>query len=137
MPATPWDEIRGYNCVKCGGPAMHFYGNAPICCECHAGPGSGLISREEAERENPEPRIRNAKPMRYPGAPEKTPVKSIGSIGSLWAILRVEQPIPGIGVRLAPLSPVFRHPACSWPSQGDTISLLSASDAARDCARRP
>ena len=66
-----------------------------------------------------------------------TPVKSIGSIGSLWAILSVEQPIPGIGVRLAPLSPVFRHPARGWPSQGDTISLLSASDAARDCARRP
>jgi len=70
MPATPWNEIRGYNCVECGGPATHFYGNVPICCECHAGPGSGLISREEAERENPEPRIRNAKPMRYPGAPE-------------------------------------------------------------------
>jgi len=51
--------------------------------------------------------------------------------------LGVEQPIPGIGVRLAPLSPVFRHPARGWPSQGDTISLLSASDAARDCARRP
>jgi hypothetical protein len=65
------------------------------------------------------------------------PVKSIGSIGSLWVILSVEQPIPGIGVRLAPLSPVFRYPARGWPSQGDTISLLSASDAARDCARRP
>ena len=65
MPATPWEEIRGYNCVECGGPATHCYGNAPLCCKCHAGPGSGLISREEAERENPEPRIRNAKPMRY------------------------------------------------------------------------
>lgn len=59
MPATPWDEIRGYNCVDCGGAATHFYGTDPICCDCHAGPDAGLISREDAERKNPPPRTKN------------------------------------------------------------------------------
>lgn len=66
MPATPWDEIRGYNCGDCGGPATHFYGDFPICCDCHAGPGQGLIPRAQAEVENPEPRLKNPKPPKMP-----------------------------------------------------------------------
>jgi hypothetical protein len=32
-----WDEIVGYTCLYCGKWATHFYGNVPICCECHIG----------------------------------------------------------------------------------------------------
>jgi hypothetical protein len=46
--------------------------------------------------------------------------------------LGVEQPIPGIGVRLAPLSPVFRHPGIyarrdSLPSIAYSEELISAT----------
>jgi hypothetical protein len=62
MPVTTWDEIRGYNCVGCGHAATHFYGNAPLCCDCHTDGAGGLVSREEAERENPAPRTKNMVP---------------------------------------------------------------------------
>jgi hypothetical protein len=51
--------------------------------------------------------------------------------------LAVEQPVPRISVSFSPLQQVFRHPARGWPSQGDTISLISVYDAARGCAGRP
>jgi hypothetical protein len=50
MPATPWDEIRGHRCDLCQRWATHFYGAMALCCECHAGPGQGLVSQEEAAR---------------------------------------------------------------------------------------
>ena len=59
MPVTLWDEIVGYNCEACGGPATHWYGAKPICCDCHAGPGMGIVTREGAERYNPAPRTKN------------------------------------------------------------------------------
>jgi hypothetical protein len=53
------------------------------------------------------------------------------------ASLGVEQPVPRISVSFSPLPQVFRHPARGWPSQGDTISRISAYDAARGGAGRP
>ena len=47
--------------------------------------------------------------------------------------LGVEQPVPRIFVRLAPLLHVFRHSARSWPSQGDTIRLIRSSTC---CSRK-
>lgn len=35
MPMTTWEDIKGHDCVDCGGPATHFYHWGPICCECH------------------------------------------------------------------------------------------------------
>ena len=41
--------------------------------------------------------------------------------------LSIEQPMPRICVRLAPLPQVFRHPALCWPFKGDALcfSLLT------------
>lgn len=62
MPVTLWKDIIGYNCGICGGSATHWYGNVPLCCDCHAGEGMGLVTREQAEAENPAPRTKNTVP---------------------------------------------------------------------------
>lgn len=34
---TSWDDIVGYTCTQCGHWATHWYGETPICCDCHTG----------------------------------------------------------------------------------------------------
>ena len=34
---TQWDDIVGYTCIYCGHWATHWYGDVPICCDCHIG----------------------------------------------------------------------------------------------------
>lgn len=46
MPATPWEEIVGHECIDCGGPATHWYGDIPWCCQCH---GGDIVSMDRAE----------------------------------------------------------------------------------------
>jgi len=46
------DDIKGWACCKCGGPATHFYGAVTLCCQCH---GGEIVSKEEALRDNPPP----------------------------------------------------------------------------------
>jgi hypothetical protein len=53
MPVTGWEDVAGYRCVTCGGPATHIYGTVYWCCSCHTGEeGGGLFTREEAQREH-------------------------------------------------------------------------------------
>jgi hypothetical protein len=49
MPLTPWIEILGYACERCGGYATHWYGPLALCCDCH---GGNLVSQEEARRQH-------------------------------------------------------------------------------------
>lgn len=49
MPISEWDEMKGLYCLSCGGPATHYYGNTILCCDCHAGEGGGILTREQAE----------------------------------------------------------------------------------------
>ena len=48
MPITPWEDITGESCQKCGGPATHYYINIPLCCDCH---GGKVVTKKEAEFE--------------------------------------------------------------------------------------
>jgi len=35
---TPWQDIAGLKCRRCGGFASHFDGSGdPVCCKCHGG----------------------------------------------------------------------------------------------------
>jgi hypothetical protein len=54
MPVTEWDDIRGHRCDLCGNWATHWWADRPICCDCHAGKGLGLVSAAEAARHNGE-----------------------------------------------------------------------------------
>lgn len=49
MPAEPWENVVGHKCEECDGPATWIVGGIFICCDCYAGPGMGLISKEDAE----------------------------------------------------------------------------------------
>jgi len=37
MPATQWADIVGYRCKNCNAWASHWYGEIPLCCQCHGG----------------------------------------------------------------------------------------------------
>lgn len=47
MPVTYWEDIVGHACAECGKPASHWYGDIPLCCQCH---GGDVVSAEETAR---------------------------------------------------------------------------------------
>ncbi len=49
MPVTPWEDVVGKACGTCHGPATWICATGPICCDCYAGPGLGLVSKEDAQ----------------------------------------------------------------------------------------
>ena len=44
MPMTSPEDIKGEHCDQCGKWASHFYGNIPLCCQCH---GGGIWTEKE------------------------------------------------------------------------------------------
>ena len=49
MAVATWEEVAGITCAYCNlNPATHFWGDNPICCQCHD-PGGGLVSPAEAQ----------------------------------------------------------------------------------------
>ena len=49
---TGIEHVAGRPCHICDGPATHIYGDIYLCCDCHAGKGHGLYTREQAESEH-------------------------------------------------------------------------------------